>query len=211
MTRYVALLRAVNLGGATQVDMATFRSLLEARGFRSVRTLLQSGNAIFDAGSPAASGLESQIEDDLRGQFGREATTMVRTSEEWAALRRANPYPHEARDDPAHLVVTFLKTAPSTSQWNALDAGIEGRETVRGHGREAYIVYPDGIGSSKLTALRIERFLGTSGTSRNWNTVERIAAALVEAPIGGAGVAGSPPRGRKSPSSGTSSAPRTRR
>jgi uncharacterized protein (DUF1697 family) len=87
-----------------------------------------------------------------------------------------NPFPDEAERDPARLHVMPLKEAPGEDQVDALQAVITGREVLRAHGREAYIVYPDGAGNSRLTNALIERKLGTRGTARNWNTVLKIQA-----------------------------------
>jgi uncharacterized protein (DUF1697 family) len=84
----------------------------------------------------------------------------------------------EAKSDPAHLVLVALKDAPGPDAALALQRAVKGRETTRVVGREAFIVYPDGIGGSKLTMVAIERALGTRGTGRNWNTVQKIAALM---------------------------------
>ena len=89
----------------------------------------------------------------------------------WEAIVRGNPFRREAEDDPAHLVATVLADAPVAEAWGSLRAAIVGRERLAAGERHAYIVYPDGIGRSKLTAQLIERHLGVRGTSRNWNTV----------------------------------------
>ena len=72
----------------------------------------------------------------------------------------------------------FLRGAPAPKDVAALQAAIVGRETVRAAGRQAYIMYPDGQGESKLTLPKIEKALGTVGTGRNWNTVLKIGASL---------------------------------
>jgi uncharacterized protein (DUF1697 family) len=72
-------------------------------------------------------------------------------------------------------VAVFLKDAPGNGALNALQAAVVGREVVRAAGKQAYIVYPDGQGRSKLTNAVIEKHLGTRGTARNWNTVLRLA------------------------------------
>ena len=77
-----------------------------------------------------------------------------------------------------------LKAAPPPEAVAALQGSIAGRELVRAVGRQAYVVYPDGIGRSRLTNAVIEKRLGTRGTGRNWNTVLKLAALAVE-PIGG--------------------------
>jgi uncharacterized protein (DUF1697 family) len=70
----------------------------------------------------------------------------------------------------------FLKAAPTSRNVAALEASIKGREYFRCGGKQLYVVYPDGIGRSKLTGTLIEQKLGTRGTGRNWNTVQKLAA-----------------------------------
>ena len=105
-----------------------------------------------------------------------EADYLVRTASEWTSIVAANPFPREAQDNPAHLVVMALKAAPSKAHVAALEAAIKGRERVCAKRRELYMVYPDGIGRSKLTIAVIERALATRGTARNWNTVLKLQA-----------------------------------
>ena len=88
-----------------------------------------------------------------------------------------NPFPEEAERDPSHLLVIFLKEAPDRKDVMALQSAIKGREVVRAKGRHAYVVYPDGIGRSRLTSALIEKKLATRGTGRNWNTVLKLGAA----------------------------------
>ena len=177
MTVWVALLRAVNLGPHGRVHMADLRSLLTGLGFEDVRTIVQTGNAVFRAAGKAES-IEAKIEAALAGPLGVKTPVMVRTAAEWRALVKANPYPEAAKDDPAHLVVMPLKARPEAGRLETLRAAIQGNETVELEGREAYFTYPDGIGTSKLTSALVERRLGVTGTARNWNTTLKIAAAL---------------------------------
>ena len=180
-TGHIDLLRAVNLGSHNKVAMAELRTCLEAQGFSGVRTLLQSGNVVFGGGRRRGAALERHLEEAARATLGVDTPFIVRTREEWNALVAANPFPAEAADDPGRLLLFCLKdTAPAGSE-AALRAAIKGRERARVHGREAYVVYPDGVGQSKLTIAVLERWLGCKGTGRNWNTVlklQALAAAL---------------------------------
>lgn len=175
MSAYIALLRAVNVGGA-KVAMAELRALAEAIGLARPRTLLNSGNLVFEADG-AADALEARLEAGIEARFGGPVPVLVRSAEAWDALMAANPYPDEAKADPAHLLVMPLKAAPTPDREAALTAAIKGRERARVVGDVAWLVYPDGIGDSKLTIQVIERHLGTVGTARNWNTVVKLAAA----------------------------------
>jgi uncharacterized protein (DUF1697 family) len=147
-------------------------------GFTGARTLLNSGNIIFDGSGRASSTLERVLEAETEKRLKLRADYLVRTSDEWNAIIDKNPFPREARDDPSHLLVLPMKSTPATPDVAALQSAIQGRETVRAVGRELYAYYPDGIGESKLTVALIERKLNTRCTGRNWNTAIKIQSAL---------------------------------
>ena len=176
MTTCIALLRAVNLAGLNRVSMGELRELAAALGLEDVRTLLQSGNLVFRTGVSSDEKLERLLQDAAARKLKVSTEFFVRTAAEWKAIIAANPFPAEAKNDPARLVVMALKDAPARSAVTALQAAIKGREVVRAKGREAFITYPDGQGRSKLTNALIEKHLGTRGTARNWNTVLKLAA-----------------------------------
>ena len=178
MTRCVALLRAVNLVAHNRVAMADLRALLERLGMKEVRSLLQSGNLVFESPSRTTASLEHKLEEATGEALGIRTDFFVRTAQEWNALVAANPFKAEAKADPARLVVMCLKEAPQRAAVGALAQAISGRERVRAGERHAYFVYPDGIGRSRLTTLLIEKKLGTRGTARNWNTVLKLRDLL---------------------------------
>jgi len=177
VTRAIALLRAVNVGGTKAVAMPALCKLLTGLGYTGVKSLLQSGNVVFGCSGPANAALEAKLETAVARGLGVETAFFVRNASEWDAIVANNPYPDAAREDPSHLVVMAFKSAPAARDVAALQAAIAGRETVTAIGKQAYIVYPDGIGTSKLTNALIERKLGLTGTARNWNTVLKLAAA----------------------------------
>jgi uncharacterized protein (DUF1697 family) len=176
MPTHIVLLRAVNLGPHNKVAMADLRELAEGLGFQQPRTLVQSGNLVFRNARPTGDALETLLEREAARRLGLETAFFARTSAEWQAIVEGNPFTAEARRDPSHLVLLCLKAAPTDGAVERLQAAITGRESVRGDGRQAYVVYPDGIGRSKLTTAMLERRLGTAGTGRNWNTVLKLAA-----------------------------------
>ena len=170
----IALLRAVNVGGR-KVVMAELRALLAELGLDEPRTLLASGNAIFESSEKPAA-LEARLEQAIEARFGLRSDVMVRTPAECAAALAAGPFQREAKAAPARTYVMFLKTAPSAEAVEALLAAVEPMpERVTVSGREAYLHYPGGAGTSKLTNALIERKLGVRGTARNWNTVGKLA------------------------------------
>ncbi|HEV8067488.1 MAG TPA: DUF1697 domain-containing protein [Planctomycetaceae bacterium] len=176
MSTFVALLRGINVGGHNAVAMSDLRDLVTDLGFAGATTLLQSGNVVFKATGKTSNALESLLEKETAKRLGVSADYIVRNANEWAKVVAANPFSREAREDPSHLVVVSLKTAAAEKSVNTLRASIKGRETIHGVGKHLYIVYPDGMGTSKLTGTVIERALGSRGTARNWNTVLKLLA-----------------------------------
>jgi uncharacterized protein (DUF1697 family) len=177
VTTHIALLRAVNLAGLNKVGMAELRAVVEKLGFQEVRTLLQSGNLVFRS-EPTGQRLEALLQAAAKKTLRLETDFFVRTAAEWKKIVAANPFPGEAKRDPGHLVLMCLADAPAKEALTALRAAIKGRELVELEGRQAYLVYPDGIGRSKLTVALLEKKLGTRGTGRNWNTVLKLAALI---------------------------------
>ena len=178
--KHIALLRAVNLAGLNKVGMADLRALLVSLGFEDAQTLLNSGNVVFSGGNKRTTVLEQTLEKATAKRLGVHTDFFVRTAKEWEEIVDANPFPREAKEDPGHLLAVILKTEVAAADVTALQKAIVGKEVVRTIGRCAYVVYPDGIGRSKLTNVVIEKKLGTRGTARNWNTVLKLSA-LVEA------------------------------
>jgi uncharacterized protein (DUF1697 family) len=179
MALQIALLRAVNVGGRS-LAMSELAALFGAIGFAPVRTILQSGNVVFDGGGRRGAALESLLEAETEKHFALKTDVLVRSAAAWRAIVAANPFPAEAKADPSHLLVMPLKNAPGAAQFAALAAAIVGRERAASaaDGAALYAVYPDGIGRSKLTTALIEKKLATRGTARNWNTALKLLAAV---------------------------------
>jgi uncharacterized protein (DUF1697 family) len=176
MAVHIALLRAVNVGGRN-VAMADLRAMLTDLRCADPRTLLQSGNAVFAIGAKiSAAALEKKLEAEAQRRFGFAVAFMLRTAEEWDAIIKGNPFPDAAKNDPARFVLMAFKGAPDGAAIKALRDGYKGPETIHVDGRNAYLIYPEGQGNSKLTNALIERKLGVAGTARNWNTVLKLAA-----------------------------------
>jgi uncharacterized protein (DUF1697 family) len=181
VTRCIALLRAVNVAGRNMVAMADLRQLLERAGLSDPKSLLQSGNLVFgDSKRRSGAALERLLETEAAKRLDLHTEFFVRTADEWQGVIARNPFPGEAESDPGHLLVMTFKEKLDPSRVKALQAAIVGRERIRADGREAYVVYPDGVGRSKLTTALIDKSLGARGTGRNWNTVLKLAAACTD-------------------------------
>ncbi|WP_321880316.1 DUF1697 domain-containing protein [Paraburkholderia bannensis] len=164
MPTYIALLRAVNVGGTGKLPMPELRVMCETLGFTNVRTYIASGNAVFESRLAAAS-VKKRLEQSLEAYAGKPVGVLLRNADEMAAVLADNPF---ADAPPERTVAIFLDAAPRA---DALDK-------VSGHGteqlalgkREIYVYYPDGIGRSKLKIAA-----GKDGTARNMNTVATLA------------------------------------
>jgi len=171
MTGYVALLRAVNVGGTGKLPMTELKAMCEAAGFGQVRTYIASGNVIFDAKGSEAQ-VQAALEAKLVAYAGKKVGVLVRTPAEMKAVLAGNPFPDKA---PNRTVAIFLDVAPPP---DALDkvSGQNGEELRLGR-REIYVHYGDGMADSKLKIPA-----AAAGTARNMNTVAKLAgmAAALE-------------------------------
>jgi uncharacterized protein (DUF1697 family) len=169
--RWVALLRAVNLGARNKVPMAELRGRLEAAGYGDVRTYIASGNVLLDA-PPGAAKLAAALERLVADAFGVTTTAILRKPRELAATLDAHPFGR----DTSESYVAFLAKQPSKAAVTRLEDARGADERVVVAGADVYLRLPQGVHSSGLSVARVESLLGVQATLRNWRTV----AALVE-------------------------------
>jgi uncharacterized protein (DUF1697 family) len=174
MPTYVSVLRAINLGAHNRIAMSDLRAMCGKLDLEDAQTLVVSGNLVFKSTIKSAAKLEQMLEAASTKHLGVTTDYFVRSAAEWQDIIAANPFRAEAKSDPGRMAMMCLRDAPTTAQVAALQAAIKGREIVKAKGKQAYFVYPDGQGRSKLTIAVIEKALGTRGTARNWNTVLKL-------------------------------------
>ncbi len=175
-SRYVALLRAINVGGHT-VTMADLRAVFSTLGFAEITTFIASGNVRFSTKTTDAAALESLIEKRLLRDFGYDVATFIRTEVEMIDVAARQPVPPPAWTDPSpSLSVCFLKVAPADTECERLLAirGDDNEFVFRT--REIYWWVPGRFSDSTITGAKLERALGQPATIRNVTTVEKIAA-----------------------------------
>ncbi len=172
--RYAALLRAVNLGGDSKVPMAALRQVLADLGYGDVSTYLQSGNAAFSSPSRDSAELAAEIAAAAAEHLGVRCGVMVRTGAELAEAVGANPLGGEP-ENPSRYFVAFLGSQPDPAAATGLMARSFDPDRVWVTGRHAYLWCPNGAARTKLTNNSVEKWLGVAATSRNWNTVTRMA------------------------------------
>jgi uncharacterized protein (DUF1697 family) len=168
MTAYVALLRAVNVGGR-KLAMADLKAIAAEAGLDNPQTFIASGNLLFASGDPEGE-VARRLEDRLHKHMGADVPVMVRTAAEMAEIASSNPF---AEEPPAKVAALFLKERPAKESINQA-RGLADERLALGR-REIYVHYPSGMGRSKLRlpALRI-------GTARNMNTVAKLAELAKE-------------------------------
>lgn len=164
MSAFVALLRAVNVGGTGKLPMSELKALCEAAGLERVRTYIASGNVVF-CSDRAEAEVKAAIEAGLQAYAGKPMGVLVRTASEMAAVLSANPFPDRA----ANRTVAIFLDAPPPSDALSRAAGVNGEEMRLGQ-REIYVHYGDGMADSRL---RIPA--AAAGTARNMNTIAKLA------------------------------------
>jgi uncharacterized protein (DUF1697 family) len=169
VSTHIALLRAVNVGGTGKLPMAELRARCIALGFVNVRTYIASGNVVLES-KLAASKVKAMLESLVSEMLGKPAAVLLRSPQELAALLDANPYPDAEGN---RLIVVFLEKAPTKSA--LIGWKIPGDEELTLIGRELFIHFPSGQGSSKLKVP-----FQDIGTGRNLNTVRTLLTMAAE-------------------------------
>jgi uncharacterized protein (DUF1697 family) len=185
-SRYVALLRGINVGTAKQLAMADLKALLERLGYAEVKTHLRSGQAVFTAEGPAtaktAATIASDIEQAIATDLGLDVPVVVRTRAELAKVLGVNAFATPDRD-PAKLFCVFLSEPVTAAELAGVDPAAYAPEelTLAPGGREIFLWLPNGIGTSKLGTVRWDRVTDRKGlvvTARNWRTTTKLLELL---------------------------------
>lgn len=173
MSIFIALLRAINVGGTGKLPMKELKAACEKAGLLKVETYIASGNLVFEHDGSAEQA-QSTVATILREQFDLTKNhTIIRTPEQLAAAIAANPFPEAASLRPAGLMLMFLEATPPSGAAEAL-AGWAGPEKLHLIGDHLYVDYVAGAGTTKLTAAWLDRALKVAGTARNWNTAGKL-------------------------------------
>jgi len=170
--RWVALLRAVNLGARNKVPMAELRTLLGDAGYGEVRTYIASGNILLD-GPAGRAALATALEQIVADAFGVTTMAIMRKPRELAAVVDAQPF-----DDSSKTHVAFLAKRPAKAAVAQLEAFAADAVLT---GVELYLDLPGGVQGSRLSNARIESLLGVPATLRNWRTVVALAELAADA------------------------------
>jgi len=176
MPKYVAFLRAINVGGHT-VKMDHLRSLFEALEFSNVETFIASGNVIFDSSSKAAKALEKKIEAHLQKALGYNVATFIRSTSELAEVARYKPFSDaELTAEGNILYIGFLEDSPGPEATQKLLSFKTKVDEFHVNGREVYWLCHKKFSESEFSGARLEKTLGMRATIRNSTTVNKIAS-----------------------------------
>jgi len=174
MSKYIAFLRAINVGGHN-VKMDQLRQLFESLGFSNVETFIASGNLIFEAKAVNTKSLEKKIETCLYAALGYEVATFIRTETELAKIAKYRPFPQSQLDAAAALNVGFLVDPLDEAARQKLMALRTDIDDFHVHGREVYWLCKKKQSDSKVSNVVIEKTLGMKSTLRGVNTVNKMA------------------------------------
>lgn len=174
MPKYIAFLRAINVGGRT-VKMDVLKEYIAMPGFEQISTYIQSGNVIFEHKSKDVKKLEGAIAIQLKEKLGFEVVTIIKTPAQLTTLIDNCPFEHVAEDMALH--VSFLSAVPAAEDVAALMAFQSANEQFRQVGDAIYILLKKGAyADSKFSNAFLEKKLKVAATTRNWATVNKMAA-----------------------------------
>jgi uncharacterized protein (DUF1697 family) len=176
MTTCIALFRGINVGGKNSLPMKELVSLLEGLGCQSIKTYIQSGNAVFESKEKDASRLSNKIRVEIKKRRGFEPYVLLLGLDEIEKAIAGNPFPET---EPKSLHIGFLASAPANPDLKALEGLKKKSERFFLKDKVFYLYAPEGVGRSKLAASA-EKSLGVSMTDRNWRTVCKIRDMVKE-------------------------------
>lgn len=176
MPRFVVLLRGVNVGKGNRIAMASFRALLESLGFTGVKTLLNSGNAVFDAGKDEATAHAAAIHAGLLAKHSLDVVVVVKSAAEWASIVAGNPF-QDSCSIPSRLLVVLCQDRRMPAVVASIGELANPPEVFASNDHAAYLHCAGGILESKAASALLGN-AGRSLTTRNWATVLKLAGLL---------------------------------
>lgn len=177
MPTYIALLHSIVLTPERRVIMADLRAMAEENGCRNPRTLVSSGNLVFEARRQSIATLEVKLEKAFPQRFGRHVDIIARDADHWRALVAGNPFPQESTIDGDRVSCRIMRDALDDRALTELAPYATNGEKIAIVGGDLWCSFPGKPSESRLLAAMTTKRLGV-GTSRNWNTVRRIGEML---------------------------------
>lgn len=176
MKTYIALLRAINVGGHRKIKMADLRNMFEYMGFEEVKTYIQSGNVVFKSALTDTEKLANSIEKEINKVFGHDVTVMICTPDEFEALLNKNPF-DGMDEDPYRLYITFFRNKPSSSMQIELTEKSNEFEKFEFVNGVLFSLINKKSGQKEMFSNQfVEKSTGTPATTRNRKSVTKILA-----------------------------------
>jgi uncharacterized protein (DUF1697 family) len=176
MPKWIALFRAINVGGKNKMPMARLQIVLESMGCSEVQTYIQSGNVLFASSGKSKAPITMKILDATEQEFGFRPQLLLLTETEFRQAIEDNPFDVPAKE-PQTLHFFFLEKKPPQPDIAGLEKLATKTEMFQLVGNVFYLYAPNGLGKSKLAAAA-EKRLGVAATARNYNTIQALRALL---------------------------------
>lgn len=172
MSKYIVLLRGINVGGNNKLPMADLRTLLSINGYKNVVTYIQSGNIILDS-TKSVEKTNEHIKTLIKQQFDYVIPVVTLTAEDIKKCFTENPY-LKIEDNTKNLHVTFLKNIPEKNLVTNIDINSSNNDSYTISGKTIYLHTPDGYQKTKFSNTQFEKKLNTQATTRNWRTTTKL-------------------------------------
>jgi uncharacterized protein (DUF1697 family) len=179
VTVHVALLHSIGIGGGQRLAMADLRQMAEALGLKNPRTLIATGNLLFETKAAKAARLEAKLETAFAKTFGRHVDIIVRSAAHWRRTVAANPFGRESLQDGSRVIVRISRQPPDAEVVALLERRGGSGEKVTVVDGDLWVHFPIEPNQSKLIGALTTKNLGV-GTLRNWNTVRRLGETITE-------------------------------
>ena len=174
MSRFVALLRGINVSGQKKIQMSELKTLCEKLGFQNVETYIQSGNVIFSSKEKSISKLANKISLAIKNKFNFDVQVIILTPQEIQQALQNNPFIKKKKEID-RMYVSFLSAVPSIENVNKFNEISFQPEEYSIKEKIIYLFFPNGAGKAKLNNNFIENKLKVISTTRNWKTVTTVS------------------------------------
>lgn len=179
MSRYISLLRGINVSGQKKIKMVELKDMYESLGFVDVETYIQSGNVVFSTKGASETLLTKKIEQAIHKTFGFDVPVFVITQKDLQKAMKQAPFTKNEKETLGNKIfITFLKDIPTKADLALLEPAKADSESYTAKGDVIYFSFPNGAGKTKLTNSFVEQKLKTTATTRNWNTIETLHSMI---------------------------------
>lgn len=178
MTTYVALLYSIIIDAKRRVVMSDLRAIAESLGCRNVRSLVSTGNLVFDSAETSVPAIENALEKAFAAFHGKHVDIIVKSAPDWQRLVAANPFPTESEAEPDRVGIRVMRAAPRPDLADFLRPYQTSGERVAIIDGHVWVHFQGQASLSRLAGQLTPKRMGGIGTSRNWNTVKRLGEML---------------------------------